>query len=532
MSFRGRIFPGSQAYPPDAGLFMTKSFSGGTYTTTQKRALGYLVNGLSELGIGAPGSNWFIYPFIGGTAEKHSLNLFYPGIDAYNLTFVGSPTHDSTGPYFNGTTQYAIAPSLAIYPLSPNLTTANISYGFCTSSMGGSTYVPIGYFFNNILQTKTYSTAGSYTFNPNIEAPGITSYIITAWGAGGAGGGSDGTTSNFPAGGAPGGGYATRNVTLTKAQGATSMTIVVGSGGTANSGASGGTGTNSIVTHPNFTGISAVGGLGGRVNTAAAGALTAALTSSSGTTVRTGGSGAAGGAAAGRGGGGGGSTPSTGSAGVAGATPTTSSGGAGGVRVGGFNGGAGGVGTLGGAGFAGISGVNGGGGGGGAGSTNAGNNRAGGAGGGGTVTIQWTPSVFKRNSLSIFVGGTTVLLDCAVGSDASSRFRYEQSSETPINGVYCGSRRGNTGTAADMGLKTPNGFGSAINGPIVMSTTSFDPSPNWYIGALNAQNGTGNNAGNFYEGYLTFAFIGPAMSDGQLTAMNTLITTYNSILGR
>ena len=62
MSFRGRGFLGAQSYPPDAGQFQSVAFaSGGTFTTSMKRALGYLVSNLSDLGIGAPGSNFFIY---------------------------------------------------------------------------------------------------------------------------------------------------------------------------------------------------------------------------------------------------------------------------------------------------------------------------------------------------------------------------------------------------------------------------------------------------------------------------------------
>jgi hypothetical protein len=65
-----------------------------------------------------------------------------------------------------------------------------------------------------------------------------------------------------------------------------------------------------------------------------------------------------------------------------------------------------------------------------------------------------------------------------------------------------------------------------------MSVTSYDPSPIWYVGAANSWGGAGNNPTNFYSGVLNFVFMGPAMTDGQLQAMYTLITTYNTILGR
>lgn len=532
MSFRGRVFTASLSYPSDAGLFMAKSVSGGAYTTTQKRALGYLVNGLSDLGIGAPGSNWLIYPFIGGTAAKHALNLYYPGTAAYNLTFVGSPTQNATGTLFNGTTQYATAVSLAINPLSPSLTTANISYGFCTSGMGAGVYIPIGYYCGDALQTKTYSTSGTFTFNPNTEAPGITSFTITAVGGGGAGGGTASATGAQPGGGGAGGNYVSRAVTLTKAQGATNMTIVVGGGGFGVTASMGGSGNQSSVTHPNFTGIAAGGGGGGGVNTAgtggAAGTVSATL---SGSTSRAGGAGRAGSNSGGFGGSGGGSSAGTAIAGNAGTAATNTNGGAGGTApAGGVAGGSGGS-VSGGIGTAGNPGTAGGGAGGGAGGTTGGNNRAGGSGGAGKVTISWTPPTFKRNSTSIFTASYDIT-DCAVDSDATSRYWVSSPSG---DGVRITSRRANTGDPSDMGFYVNNVAGDLISMDI-MSTTSFDPSPVWYIGAANSWapggTGVGNNAVNFYSGYLNFAFIGPAMTDGQLQAMYTLITTYNTILGR
>ena len=85
------------------------------------------------------------------------------------------------------------------------------------------------------------------------------------------------------------------------------------------------------------------------------------------------------------------------------------------------------------------------------------------------------------------------------------------------------------------GFYVQNNAGSFINGPTVMSTTSFSPSPLWYFGAINSwgsSGGVGNQAVNFYSGALNFGFIGPGLTNGQLQAMYTLITTYNTILGR
>ena len=539
MSFIGRSFLGSLGYPSDAGAFISLARNlGGSFTTTQVRALGYLTNGLADLGIGAPGSNFIIYPFIGGSvAAVNALNLFYPNTSAYNLTFVGSPTHNTSGVTFNGTTQYAYGQSLGPYPLTPNLTLANISFGAGVTGMGGGTYVPMGFFMSSATQTKTYSTAGSFSFDFNLEAPGVTSFTVSAWGGGGAGGGSNGTTSNFAAGGGAGGGYATRAITLTGTQLNTPLSITVGIGGTANTGAGGGAGGDSTVTHPNITTITAKGGPGGNVNGAAApGAAVAGAAGNAGTTTFTGGLGATGGAVAGRGGGGGGSSAGTAANGNAGTTPVTLAGGAGGVAPsGGVAGGAGGAGVTGGAGSAGVSGTAGGGGGGGAGSTNAGNNRAGGQGGAGKVTISWSATPFKRVSMSIFTASGNQLMDIAADSDPSSRIQINGVTPTPTNGVRVGSRRANTTSSTAMGYYVISSTSAPTVGPAVMTTTSFSPSPVFYFGGLNnwaASGGVGNSLSTPLAGTMNFAFLGPALSDTQLQSFITLIRTYNQILGR
>lgn len=525
MSFKPGSFFGSSLYPAEAGKFLLAA--GGSWTTTEERALAYLVNNLTDLGIGAVGSNFLIYPFIGGTAARNSLNLFYPTTSSLNITWIGSPTHNSSGVGFNGSSQYGVLPSMATNNLTPNLTTANVSMGFCTSGMGAGTYIPMGFAMAAATQTKTYSTAGNFTFNPNTEAPGVSSFTIRAWGGGGAGGGN--TTANWAAGGGSGGNYASSAVTITTP--GTDISITVGVGGQANTGATGGNGGDSIVSHPNFSTITAKGGRGGNVNIATApGGTSTAQAGNAGTTTFNGGTGAAGGANAGRGGGGGGASAGTAANGNAGTTPNNTSGGAGGTAVaGGVAGGAGGA-----ANNAGVAGTAGGGGGGGAGSSTT--SRAGGGGGVGKVTIEWTPPVQKRLSMSIFNAGTSnnQLFNADVGGDSTSRFSY-QTSPLQLQGVRVGSRRANTGASTDMGFYVQNNAGAAINGPIVMSTTSFNPSPLFYIGAINswaATNGVGNNAGNLYSGTLNFAFIGPGLSNSQLQAMYNLIVGYNTILGR
>ena len=525
MSFSSRGFLGSQLYPRVAGFFL--EVATGSFTTAQKRALGYLVNGLTDLGISNNDGNFLIYPFLGTTAGVNALNLFSAQTTALNLTFVGSPTQNISGTSFNGTTQYAIGPSLAIYPMG--LAMDDITMAVCTAGMGGGTYAPMGFFMANSLQTKTYSTAGSFTFDPNTEAPGITSFTISAWGAGGGGGGTSNAISTFPGGGAAGGGYATRAVTLAGSQLDTSISITVGTGGVTTSGNDGGAGGDSTVTHPNFVGISAGGGGQGRRNAAGTGGGGGTVGTNSGSTTFNGGGGAAGGAVVNRGGGGGGSSAGTAAIGNNGTTATSATGGAGGTApTGGFAGGQGGnfsngVGNIG---------TAGGGGGGGAGAAATGT-VAGGVGGAGRVTISWTPAVFRRFSMSIFNGSGENNLDCSVTTDVSSRFTY---TTTPAltNGIRIGGRRANNGANSDMGFFVQNNAGTSSAGPAVMSTTSFSPSPQFYFGASNSWNfgGQGNTAGTLYSGYLSFAMIGPRLSTTQMQSLFTLITNYNSILGR
>lgn len=530
MAFNSVGFLGSQLYPTAASKFL--EIATGSFTTTQKRALGYLVNGLTELGIYNNDGNFLIYPFLGTTAGVNALNLFSADTTVLNLTFVGSPTQNISGTSFNGTTQYAIGPSLAAYPMG--LAMDDITMAFCAAGMGSGTYTPIGFIMNVIGgQVKTYSTAGSYTFDPNVEAPGITSFTISAWGAGGAGGGSSNAISTYPAGGGAGGNYATRTVTLTGTQLNTPITISAGTGGSAVSGGNGNNGGNSRVTHPNFVGIEAGGGQGGRVNAAGTGGGggTTSATLSGSTTFAAGG-GASGGAVVNRGGGGGGSSAGTAAGGNLGTTATSTTGGAGGTApTGGVAGGAGGNYSNG----VGVAGTAGGGGGGGA-SAAATGTVAGGVGGAGKVTISWTvPGVYKRFTISTLNsnGTNNQLLNCDADTDATSRFAY-QTTPNLLNGIRIGGRRANTGAATDMALYVQNNAGSAINGPAIMSTTSFSPSPVFYFGAVNqwAVAGSGNTPVNFLNGYLSFAMLGPKLTNTQMQSLFTLISTYNSILGR
>lgn len=80
---------------------------------------GYTPNGSnlwSDIFIGVTGGA--IYPFIGGNSMSHTGNLINPG--SFDLTFIGSQTHSSTGVEFSGTNSYATTGIIPITHLIPN----------------------------------------------------------------------------------------------------------------------------------------------------------------------------------------------------------------------------------------------------------------------------------------------------------------------------------------------------------------------------------------------------------------------------
>ena len=116
--------------------------------------------------------------------------------------------------------------------------------------------------------TLDFTTPG--TFNWTVPA-GVTQITVEAWGAGGAGGGSDDYISCQGAGGAGGGGgayAASSTVSVTPGQ---NLTIVVGAGGTGVYGLNGNDGNPSFVgpdANPAHAYVRAAGGSGGTANTA------------------------------------------------------------------------------------------------------------------------------------------------------------------------------------------------------------------------------------------------------------------------
>jgi hypothetical protein len=73
-----------------------------------------------------------IYPFVGGTAVRHSHNLKRPGLIG-TITWVGGVTHDSSGVTFNGTTGYGNT-NLTLSNAANFMSSANGGFGFYTST--------------------------------------------------------------------------------------------------------------------------------------------------------------------------------------------------------------------------------------------------------------------------------------------------------------------------------------------------------------------------------------------------------------
>jgi hypothetical protein len=98
----------SSTYDSDAiEFFLSVEADGSSLTTTHKSAINQLVLDLKTYSLWS-GKFFALWPLVGGTASTHKWNLVNP-VDsptAYRLNFYNSPTHDSNGVAFNGTSQY------------------------------------------------------------------------------------------------------------------------------------------------------------------------------------------------------------------------------------------------------------------------------------------------------------------------------------------------------------------------------------------------------------------------------------------
>ena len=105
----------------DAETFFAACVTAGTTLSAgQKTAIYNLVGGMKQTGLWTKMTA--LYPFVGGTAGCHAINLKTPG--TYNITWTAAPTQNSNGVTFNGSTQYGdtgIIPSTALTQTSTHL---------------------------------------------------------------------------------------------------------------------------------------------------------------------------------------------------------------------------------------------------------------------------------------------------------------------------------------------------------------------------------------------------------------------------
>ena len=132
MSFLINSYRFAVGFDADAEAFFTAA---GITDNTQKNAINDLVIALKNDGLWSKMTA--IYPFVGGSASSHAVNLKSPG--TYDLTFFGGWTHDSNGVTGNGTTGYA---NTGFAPTLLGLDSAHISAYIRTNSNGS--YVEVG----------------------------------------------------------------------------------------------------------------------------------------------------------------------------------------------------------------------------------------------------------------------------------------------------------------------------------------------------------------------------------------------------
>jgi hypothetical protein len=117
---------GGSSYDSDAQAYFTAA---GITDTAQKDAYNsFVLTGKAD--------GWYskmiaLYPLLGGSSSSHAVNAKNPG--TYNLTFVGSPTHNTDGIQWDGSTQYAQTGIIATA-----LTSTNHSLGMYSRTAGGS----------------------------------------------------------------------------------------------------------------------------------------------------------------------------------------------------------------------------------------------------------------------------------------------------------------------------------------------------------------------------------------------------------
>ena len=130
-----------RSFDPDAAIFSTACSALGTILPlSQQRAINFLVRDLKQHNLW--GKLRAVYPFIGGTAGTHSINLKQPRIFG-RISWVGGVTHDANGVTFNGTTGYGnLNFNMGNGNLTPNAT--NLTMGMYSRTSAGRTCWDMG----------------------------------------------------------------------------------------------------------------------------------------------------------------------------------------------------------------------------------------------------------------------------------------------------------------------------------------------------------------------------------------------------
>jgi hypothetical protein len=124
-----------------------------------------------------------IYPFVGGTASTHRINLKDPRDTdaAFRLNFFGGITHSSTGVFFNGSNGYADTQFIPPSTMNNNMSfalysTRNVTGGSFPIDMGaignGVSGVPGSYFF-----IRRSDNTGFAVFNSASTAVGASGLV-------------------------------------------------------------------------------------------------------------------------------------------------------------------------------------------------------------------------------------------------------------------------------------------------------------------------------------------------------------------
>jgi len=108
------------SFDSDAKDFITAT---GITDSTQKTAINQLVLDLKDINVWSKMKA--IYPFVGGTATKHSYNFINPSL--YQITWFGGITHNASGVTGNGTNGYGNTNLVPNSVLSQNNTSIGVN---------------------------------------------------------------------------------------------------------------------------------------------------------------------------------------------------------------------------------------------------------------------------------------------------------------------------------------------------------------------------------------------------------------------